>query len=282
MVALGEPAEPLEVGRHRLGREDVLDTGGFVVAQLAERPERVAHRAGGDEQHLAVGGGDRIPERAAEPQVVLGVRGLAHPDGDPALVRQSGAEVLPQVGGRVEDREVLVVDRRDPGSVRVGLGRDRVRQLGIAREVVRPAAHPARQLLGGEEPGTPVVSRDDELHRGGPVGVQDDDGVVVERLEDVPAQLLEPADQRAVLPVVELPPGRLRQCDGRHVREESGADDLTHPSHRQRRARSSPRVRRRCSSRRSRSRTTRCRPRGRCPSDRCRRRVRRGRGRRSS
>ena len=59
----------------------------------------------------------RVAERAAEPQEVLGVGGLAHADADPALVGQALAEELPQVGGGVEDRQVVVVDRGDPGAV---------------------------------------------------------------------------------------------------------------------------------------------------------------------
>src|SRR3712207_7785205 len=45
---------------------------------------------------------DRVAEGPTQPQVVLGVRRLADPDGDPLLV-QAPAEVLPQVRGGVEE-----------------------------------------------------------------------------------------------------------------------------------------------------------------------------------
>ena len=202
--------------------------GRLVVAQLAQRPERVAQRAGGDEHDLAVALGDRVAERAAEAQVVLGVRGLADPDRHPALVRQPVAEELPEVGGGVEDRQVVVVDRGDPGAVVVRLRGDQAGELGVAREVVRPPAHAAGQLLGGEQARAPVLRGHDELDRGRPVRVEDDDGVVVEGVEDLAAQLLQAGHQRDVLAVVQLPADLLRQHDRRDVREQTRADDLTH------------------------------------------------------
>ena len=136
VVALAEPREPLEVGRRGLGGEDVIDARGLVIAQLAQRPERMRQRAGRDQHDFAVGLGDRVAEGPAEPQVVFGVRGLAHADRDPPLVRQTLAEELPHVGGRVEDRQVIVFDRGDPGAVLVGLRGDQVRQLRVTGKVV--------------------------------------------------------------------------------------------------------------------------------------------------
>ncbi len=74
---------------------------------LAQRPEGVAQRARRD-QDAPCDRCARSPsaERPSEPQVVLGVGGLADADRDPALVRQALAEELPQVGRRVEDRQV--------------------------------------------------------------------------------------------------------------------------------------------------------------------------------
>jgi len=79
------------VGRGRLRREDVLDARSFVLAQLPQRPEGVAHRPRGDQQNLAVALGDRITEGPAQPEVVLRVGRLAHADRDPGLVRQAPA-----------------------------------------------------------------------------------------------------------------------------------------------------------------------------------------------
>src|SRR6185437_10525986 len=97
VVALGEPLDPLQVRGRRLRREDVLDTGRLVLSQLTQRPEGVTERAGRDQDDAPVRRGDRVPERPAEPQVVLGVPGLAHPNREPPLVRQAAAEVLPEV-----------------------------------------------------------------------------------------------------------------------------------------------------------------------------------------
>ena len=107
--------------------------------------------------------------------------------GDPELAHAIAAQVLPQVGGGVEDRQVRVIDRGDPGTVLIRLGRDGPGQLGVAGEVIRPARHPARQFLGGEQAGPPLLGGHDELHGGRPMGVQDHDRVVVEDLEHVPA-----------------------------------------------------------------------------------------------
>ena len=180
MAALLEPGDALVVGLARLRREDVHRVARLVVAQLAQRPEGVRQRAGGDEQDPAARrGGDAVRQRAAEPQVVLHVAGLADPDGHPPLVGQALAEELPEVDGGVVDRQVLVLDRGDPGAVLVGELLDVVGQFGIAGEVVRHPAHAARQLLGGEQTGAALLGGDDELDGGRPVGVQDDDGVVV-------------------------------------------------------------------------------------------------------
>src|SRR6476620_8184347 len=135
MVALAEPLQPLEVGCRGLGGEDVLHARRLVIAQLAQRPERVRERAGGDEHHLAVGLGDRGAGGPAQAQVVFGVRGLADTDRDPPLVRQALSEEFPYVGGGVEDRQVVVFDRGDPGAVLLRLGGDQVRQLRVAEEV---------------------------------------------------------------------------------------------------------------------------------------------------
>jgi hypothetical protein len=103
----------------------------LVLAELAQRPERVRHRPGREQQHLAVGRGDRVAERPAGTQEVLGVTGLAHADADPLLVRQAPAQVVPEVHGGVEDRQVRVVDRRDPGAVLLGRCRHGVRELRV-------------------------------------------------------------------------------------------------------------------------------------------------------
>ena len=204
------------------------EPGGLVVAQLAQRPERVRHGAGGDQQDLAVGLRDRVAQRAAEAQVVLHVGGLADPDADPALVGQAVAEELPDVRGGVEDRQVVVLDRGDPGAVLGALARDQVRKVGVAGEVVGPLAHAARQLLGGEQPGAALLRGDDELHRRRPVRVEHHDGVVVEGVEDLAPQLLEPGDQGAVLAAVELAARGLGKHDRGHVGDQPGPYHLAH------------------------------------------------------
>ena len=228
MIAVREPFHALQVGLARLLREDVLAAGGLVVAQLAQRPERVAERAGGDEQHLAVALADGVTERAAEAQVVLRVGCLAHADGDPLLVVEALAEVLPHVRRRVEDRQRVVVDRGDPRAVLVGLARDEARELRVAGEVVVTARHAARQLLRREQPRAAILRRDDELDGRRPVAVEYDDGVVVEHVEHLAPQLLEPGDERRVLAVVEAAPHVLGQHDRRHVRQQTGAYHFTH------------------------------------------------------
>src|SRR5690606_32258290 len=138
-------------------------------------------------------------------------------------------EVGPQVDGGVVDRQVRVVDGGDPGAVRVGAVGHGPRQLGVSGEVVGHAAHAARQLLGGEQPGAAVVGGDDELDRGGPVGVEDDDGVVVVHpVEHVGPQPPQPVDEGEVLAAVQLAADGLRQDDRGDVGEEPGADYFSH------------------------------------------------------
>lgn len=277
--ALLEPGDPLLVGLPRFGREDVHRIAGLVVTQFAQRPEGVGEGAGGDEQDPSPGGGgDAVGERPPQPQMVLHVPGLADPDGHPPFVGQAFAEELPEVDGGVVDRQELVLDRGDPGAVLVRELLDVPGEFGIAGEVVRHPAHPARQLLGGEETGAAGLRGDHELDGRRPVRVEHDDGVVRVgglALEDVLAEPAQAGDEGDLLAVVELQPVGLRQDDGGHVREESRPDDLTHGC-------SIRSVRSRCSSDRSRSRSSRCRPPGRPRTDGNRRRAPADRVRRSS
>ncbi len=277
MAAFLEPGDALVVGLAGLGRADVHRVAGLVVAQLAQRPERVREGPGGDQQDPPPRrGGDAVRERPPEPQVILHVTGLAHADRHPPLVRQPLAQELPEVDGGVVDRQVRVVDRRDPGAVRVGEPLDVAGEFGIAREVVRHPAHPPGQFLGGEQAGAACLRGDDELHGGRPVGVEDDDGVVVVALEDLLAELPEPGDEGDLLALVQLQPVGLRQHDGGDVGEQPRPDDLTHGPG------SIPSGRPRCSSGRSRSRSSRCRPHVRLLTSGSRRRGPSGRVRRSS
>ena len=230
VVARLQPLDPLGVRRPRLGGPDVRGVAGLVRAQLAQRPERVRQRARGDQQDLAVRSRDGRAERPARAQEVLGVAGLRGADRDPPLA-QAPAEVVPQVDGGVVDGQVRVVDRGDPGAVRVGLAGDGVREFRVARPVVGDPAHAARQFVGGEQPGPGGLRGHDELDGGVPVRVEHHDGVVVERLEDLGAQPFQARDQADLLALVQLEPLRVRQHDRGHVREQPRPDDLTHRAH---------------------------------------------------
>ena len=77
---------------------------GLVLAQLPERPERVAQRSGSQQHDLAVAVGDAIAECPAKSEVVLGISRLTDADGDPPLVWQALAQEFPQIGSGIEDR----------------------------------------------------------------------------------------------------------------------------------------------------------------------------------
>ena len=110
----------------------------------------------------------------------------------------------------------------------VGTRGDRVRQLRVAAIVVRHLAHPARQLLGREQPAAPLVRGDDELDRGGPVRVEDHDRVGPEHVEHLGAQPLQTGYEGDLAALVQGQPLLLRQHDRGDMCEEPRADDLTH------------------------------------------------------
>ena len=118
--------------------------------------ERVRHRTGGNDDDLAIGRGDGFTNCAPNTQEVIGLAGLADTDGQPLLV-EAFAKVGPQVDGRVVQRQVLVIDRRDPGAVRFGAIGDGVGQLRVAAPLVRNAAHAARKFFSREEAGPAIV-----------------------------------------------------------------------------------------------------------------------------
>ena len=88
MVAFLEPGDAFLVGGVRLGVK--MCVGSLASWSRSSRSGQKVWRqgAGGEAGRLAVGGGDGVAERPADPQVVLGVAGLADADGDPALVGQ--------------------------------------------------------------------------------------------------------------------------------------------------------------------------------------------------
>ncbi len=86
VVALTPRIDDAVVGAARFFGKDVLFARGLVAAQRAKGVERVAERAGGDENHPPVtlldGGRDDPPDGGE----VVGLRGLAGADGQPRFV----------------------------------------------------------------------------------------------------------------------------------------------------------------------------------------------------
>ena len=76
VIALREPRDAFQVRGIRLGGEDVLGSGGLVVAQVAQLPEGVRESAAADEQDLAVGLGDGLTDGPAGAQEVIGLARL--------------------------------------------------------------------------------------------------------------------------------------------------------------------------------------------------------------
>jgi len=167
------------IGLVRLEVQDVLGRfRALVVPQFAEGEESMRHPTRGEDHDASVGRRDRLSEQLAQEQEVLGLTALVDRDARPALTL---AQVAPDVDRPVEHRQVRVVARQDPrvvATLRELL--QRVRQLRVARHVVRDLAHAARQLVAGELPFAPLGRRDDVLERRLPVGVEDHDGVGLE------------------------------------------------------------------------------------------------------
>src|SRR4029453_18429043 len=228
VIAGLKPLHPVGISRGGLGSKDVFDPGGLVLAQFPPPPESVAERTRSQQHDPAVTLFDCVSQGPAEPEVVLRISGLAYPDGDPPLVRQALAEELPQIGGGVEDRQVIIGDCGDPSAVIVCLGRNQLSELRTPQKVVGPMDNSPWQFRGGEQTLPPLLRGNDELDRGSPVGVQYDDGVVVEVFEDLAAQLVQAGDQRRVLSVVQLATDLLRQHDCRYMRDQTRAYYLAH------------------------------------------------------
>ena len=88
-----------------------------------------------------------------------------------------------------------------------------------ARISQKIAAYPAPQAL---------VGRDDEFHRGEPVGIEHDHRVRLQFVQHLFAQAFETGHQGIFLPVVQGQPLCLRQHDGGFMGNDASADDFTH------------------------------------------------------
>lgn len=88
--------------------------------------------------------------------------------------------------------------------------------------------HAAREFLRGEQSRSFGCRRHDKLDRRRPVAVENHDGVVVERLEDVVTQFPQPGDETEFFAVVEVFADHLRQHDRGYVREDSCSDYFAH------------------------------------------------------
>ena len=234
-----QPPDPLQVRRAGPGGPDVHRVAGLVRAQFPQRPERVGHRAGGQEQDRAARLADGRAERPPRPQEVLGVAGLRRADRDPPLA-EPAAEVVPQVDGGVVGGQARVIDGGDPGSVPVSLAGDGVREFRVTRPVVGDPGHAARQFVGREKPRPHRLGGHDELHGGVPVRVEHHDRVVVQRLEDLRAEPFQARDQADLLALVQFEPLGVRQHDRGDMSQQSRPGNLTHGC-------SIPVLRRRCS-----------------------------------
>jgi hypothetical protein len=123
---------------------------------------------------------------------------------------------------------VIVGYGGDPRGAIVGLRRDRIGEFRVALKVIGALAHPAREFFGGEQPLAAFLRSDDELDRGGPVRIEDDDRAVVESVEDLAPKLVQSGHQGAVLAIVQLAPHLFGQCDRRDVCEQPRANYLAH------------------------------------------------------
>ena len=117
MVALGKPRHDLFVVLIGLWRINVNRVAGLVLAQIAQLVKGVAECARAKNQNLAITVTDGFAECAACANEVFGSSGLANRHADPTLVVYSATEVVPEVGCGIEDRQVRVANRRDPGAV---------------------------------------------------------------------------------------------------------------------------------------------------------------------
>ena len=227
MAALGKPAQALHIHVACLLADDVGGVAGLVLAQLLELVEGVRQGSGRDDDDLAVAGGDGLADGATHAQKVIGLTGLADAHREPALVHPP-TEIAPQVERGVVQREIFIVDGGDPRAIGLTAGGDGLRELRVTAPLKGNAAHPARQLLGGEEACATGVGGDDKLDRGEPVRVQHDHGVVVEGLELLLAQPLESGDDRDLFAVVELVADVLGKHDRGDMRQQARGDNLTH------------------------------------------------------
>ena len=226
VVARRPPGEPFEVRRPRFRGADVVRVGAAAPPDLRERPEAVAHPAAREQRHPFPGRFDRPADGRPDPEEVVVRRRLAGADGDPPF---AAVEIVGEVDGRVVDGKVLVVDGEagEPGEVADG-GRRLLRQRRAPGEVVGVAPDPAGELLRGVVAASALVGAHHELDGGEPVGVEDDERVGPEHVEDLATQPFEARHEGRFPAVVQPETDLPRQHDGRNVRENARAHDLAH------------------------------------------------------
>ncbi len=166
----------------------------LVIADFSKWPEGMGHGARGDDENTTIYFFQCRLHGPSRSKEILRVPGLADTDGNPALIGESATQKVPKVGGRVENREVGVINWSHPGPHPRSLCADGMGKFRITEKVKRDSGHATGKFLRCEESGSAVLGRDHELNCGCPMRVHDDHCVVIKFLEFVFAQFAQPGN----------------------------------------------------------------------------------------